>query len=166
MKKVFILNGSGGVGKDTFVRFCCKYALVMHESSVYEVKKIAKFAGWNGGKTEKDRKFLSDLKDLLIAYNDRPFDYMRRCIKVFEDSFCEILFIDVREPAEIDRAKREFNAETILVVNNRVEPIASNHADSCVYNYEYDYTIYNNSTIEDLDRAAKEFIASIRKHSN
>ena len=63
-KQVFIINGSGGVGKDTFVELVSKVfnLSVMNFSSVDKVKEIARIIGWTGGKTEKDRKFLSDLK--------------------------------------------------------------------------------------------------------
>ena len=63
MKEIVVINGSVGVGKDTFVQFCAEYAPIMNISSVDKVKEAAKvLAGWNGEKDEKSRKFLSDLK--------------------------------------------------------------------------------------------------------
>ena len=61
-KQVFIINGSGGVGKDTFVELVSENFLlpVMNFSSVDKVKEVARIIGWTGGKSEKDRKFLSD----------------------------------------------------------------------------------------------------------
>ena len=80
-KQVFIINGSGGVGKDTFVdlvdhNLSHKYRyLTMNFSSVDKVKKVAEIIGWDVySKTEKDRKFLSDLKLLCTEYNDMPFN--------------------------------------------------------------------------------------------
>ena len=35
---------------------------VINYSSVDEIKRIAKDIGWTGSKTERDRKFLCDLK--------------------------------------------------------------------------------------------------------
>ena len=65
MKEIVVINGSGGVGKDTFVQFCNEYTPIMNISSVDKVKEAAKvLAGWNGEKDEKSRKFLSDLKEL------------------------------------------------------------------------------------------------------
>ena len=75
-KKIFIINGSGGVGKDTFVELVSEFASIMNFSSVDKVKDIAKEIGWNGTKTEKDRKFLSDLKILTAEYCDMPFQSM------------------------------------------------------------------------------------------
>ena len=33
-KKIIIINGTGGSGKDTFVEFCSKYANVFNFSSI------------------------------------------------------------------------------------------------------------------------------------
>ena len=61
-KQVIIINGTGGSGKDTFVRFCSEFAKVTNISSVDKVKEAAKIlVGWNGEKHEKARKLLDDL---------------------------------------------------------------------------------------------------------
>lgn len=73
-KQIVIINGTGGSGKDTFVQFCSKYNKVMNFSSIDKVKEIARLIGWDGKKTEKDRKFLSDLKKLTTEYNDMAFN--------------------------------------------------------------------------------------------
>lgn len=161
MKKIFILNGSGGVGKDTFVDLVSHYIPTIHFSSVTKVKEIAKAIGWDGGKTEKDRKFLSDLKLLCTEYNNMPFNSMNEKVSEFINSNAELLFLDIREPNEIEIAKQAFNAETILVKRNSVKHITSNMADGNVYNYQYDHIIENNGDIDDLDMAAKMFVNSI-----
>lgn len=53
-KQVFIINGSGGVGKDTFVKMVSEATdnSVLNFSSVDKVKDIARIIGWTGGKTE------------------------------------------------------------------------------------------------------------------
>ena len=73
MKKIVVINGSGGSGKTTFVSMVKKYASVCEISSVERIKQAATLLGWNGDKTEKDRKFLSDLKFLSSAYNNLSF---------------------------------------------------------------------------------------------
>ena len=60
-KKIIIINGTGGSGKDTFVEFCSKYANVFNFSSIDKVKEIAKIIGWTGSKSEKDRNAREDL---------------------------------------------------------------------------------------------------------
>lgn len=158
MKRIFILNGSGGVGKDTFVDLVSNYIPTIHFSSVTKVKEIAKAIGWDGGKTEKDRKFLSDLKILCTEYNNLPFNSMKEMVAEFLDGDANALFIDIREPNEIEIAKQAFNAETVLVKRDSVTHITSNMADANVYNYQYDHIIENNGSIKDLDNTAKKFV--------
>ena len=69
------------------------------------------------------------------------------------------MFIDCREPSEIQKLKERLNATTVLIRRESVENIeVSNHADSEVFNYNYDLTIWNNSDIIGLEKKAKEFI--------
>lgn len=167
-KQVFIINGSGGVGKDSFVEEVRNQAdistKVDNYSSVSKVKEVAKIIGWNGAKTEKDRKFLSDLKLLTTEYNDMPLNDMKRFANsVMNDDvdISKILFLHIREPEEIAKAVNEFkeyNAKTILVKRDSVKHITSNMADENVYNYNYNIVINNNGTIEDLKEKAKCFL--------
>lgn len=88
-KQIFVINGSGGVGKDTFVELVSvelndklkRFHTVVNFSSVDKVKEIAREIGWDGRKTEKDRKFLSDLKSLTI-YN--VIDYCSQTQAVYD----------------------------------------------------------------------------------
>lgn len=149
-KQVFIINGSGGCGKDTFVSLVSDITYTTNFSSVDKVKEIARIIGWNGGKTEKDRKFLSDLKLLCTDYNDMPLKSMEHKFKEFLDSDSIFLFLHIREPNEIEKAKKLFNAKTILIKRDLVEHITSNMADANVFNYDYDIVINN-------DKGLKEF---------
>lgn len=148
------------VGKDTFVEFVSAITPTLNISSVDKVKEIAIEIGWDGkSKTEKDRKFLSDLKLLTGEYCDMPFQSMKEQVNKFnKDKKDNVLFLHIREPEEIKRAVKEFNAKTVLITRNSVEQIMSNMADANVYNYKYDHVIYNNGTIEDLKETAKRFV--------
>ena len=158
-KQVIIINGTGGSGKDTFVRFCSEFAKVTNISSVDKVKEAAKIlVGWNGEKNEKARKILVDLKQLSIKYNDYPTKYIQEQYKIFEKSDSQYLFIHIREIEEIEKIKKLLNAKTLLVLNPRVALITSNSSDANVYKYEYDYKIENSGSLEDLKQKAKEFI--------
>lgn len=158
-KQVIIINGTGGSGKDTFVRFCSEFAKVTNISSVDKVKEAAKIlVGWNGEKNEKARKLLVDLKQLSIKYNDYPTKYIQEQYKIFEKSDSQFLFIHIREIEEIEKIKKLLNAKTLLVLNPRVALITSNSSDANVYKYEYDYKIENSGSLEDLKQKAKEFI--------
>ena len=163
MKEVFIINGSGGVGKDTFVEFCQKYCKVKNISSVDKVKEAARIlTGWDGTKDDKSRKLLVDLKQLGIEYNDAPFKYIVESYNDFEKTDEELMFIHIREISEIEKVKNAVNAKTILVTNKNVELIVSNESDKNVMNYEYDYNIKNDGTLEELNQMAKEFVNSFK----
>ena len=185
-KQIFIINGSGGVGKDEFVNMVSNsksnynshllgegedkklvYIPVLkvgNYSSVTKVKEIAKIIGWSGEKTEKDRKFLSDLKLLTTEYNDMPLNDMKKYANSFmvaDNDMSKVLFLHIREPEEIAKAVNEFeeyNVKTILVKRNSVKHIISNMADENVYNYDYDIVINNNGTLEDLKEIADCFV--------
>ena len=158
-KQIFIINGSGGVGKDTFCEKCGHYTDVKVVSSIDLVKHFATEMGWSGQKTPRDRRFLSDLKDLLTAYNDLPFKDIKQKVNEFkQDTDNMFLFIHIREPEEIERAKKEFGAHTVLVVNDNVLGIYSNHADGRVLEYDYDVVIDNSGTLEELEWEAKRFV--------
>ena len=158
-KQIFIINGSGGVGKDTFCEKCGHYTDVKVVSSIDLVKHFATEMGWSGQKTPRDRRFLSDLKDLLTAYNDLPFKDIKQKVNEFkQDTDNMFLFIHIREPEEIERAKKEFGAHTVLVVNDNVLGIYSNHADGRILEYDYDVVIDNSGTLEELEQEAKRFV--------
>jgi len=159
-KEIVIINGVGGCGKDTFVEFCAKYGKVMNFSSVDKVKEVARVIGWDGQKTEKDRKFLSDLKKLTTEYNDMAFNSMKEVVSKFETTDDKLLFLHIREPEEIKRAVDAFGAKALLVRREGLAKIESNYSDASVENYNYDYII-ENTTLEKLEEDAKKFIEKI-----
>lgn len=162
MKKIYILNGVGTSGKGVFADYINKYIPTYKYSIVDLPKEAAKVLGWDGGKTEKDRRFLSDIMDLSTDYNDAPFKDVLSLVTDFKNNKdyaeYEVLIIDMRDPKDIARAVEIFGAETILVRNPNVAKIESNHADRDVEKYEYDYIIENNGTLEQLESVAKAFV--------
>lgn len=169
MVKVIVVNGRPESGKTTFEKLCKKNFPNVHiTSTVTFVKDIATICGWNGDKTLKNRKFLSDLKDLLTEWNDVPY----KKIKEYVDNLNELegnhyLFVDCREPKEIDKIKNRLNATTVLVRRYESEKKqVSNHADDDVFNYDYDYTLLNNYSISHLEDAAIKFMQHISGEYN
>lgn len=174
--KIICINGQGGVGKDSFVNFCgSERQGVFNYSMVDGVKEIARRVHWNGSKELKDRKFLSDLKDLVDEYNDFSFKDVEQKInstinyfKWHKDSFMNsnkelIFFVHAREPKDIQRWKDEHGARAVIVRRNEIEGNYGNHADDQVFDFDYDYTIYNQSTLDELFGLAKNFINNIRE---
>lgn len=166
--KIYMLNGKAGSGKTTFFKLieekCRNY--VYNYSTVDLVKKVAYGCGWNGEKTPENRKFLSDLKDLLTEWDDVPY---KDCLKEIKriTSLADIydvehddwaIFIDCREPKEIQKFVDRLGAKTIFIDRKIEDYNASNHADANVENFEYDIVINNNGTLEDLAAVAMNFI--------
>ena len=117
MKLTVVINGAGGVGKDTLCNIAAGQYRVRNVSSITPIKEIAAMCGWNGEKTDRARKFLSDLKLLTIAYNDYPSRWLDRQYRAFLDGDEEIMFVHIREPQEIAKFVRLTGgaAKTLLV---------------------------------------------------
>ena len=179
MIKVVVVNGRPGVGKTEFERMCAKRCGLFGEevgftpdrnlyvditSTVDFVKEVARFCGWDGVKTLENRKFLSDLKDLLTEWNDVPYKVIVEHIKSLPDTQDWLVFIDCREPEEIQKLKERLNATTIIIRREEVEGNeVSNHADAQVFNYTYDVAILNDSDVIHLEDKARKFIEYMKK---
>lgn len=164
----FIINGSGGHGKDSFVEFVKEIMggseYVWNYSSVAKVKRLAQMMGWDGGKSDKDRKFLADLKKLTTEYSDMSFkDISAIYFNFIADEQSKILFLHIREPNEICRAVKAFSAKTILIKRSETPLIESNDADRYVLDYQYDYVIENEGGLSDLREKAKLFVDEVLK---
>lgn len=160
---IIVLNGTGGSGKDTFVDFCKKYSVykIIHISTITPIKEAAKLLGWNGEKDEKSRKFLSDIKDLSTIAFDCSMKYIEKCIEEAYNNVIDYVFIDCREPKEIQKIVDTFSAKTVLInALKRVPLITSNHADEEVLNYAYDYIVDNNYSLKEFEQSAQVFIES------
>lgn len=170
--KIIVINGRPRAGKDTFVELCKKHCnWCLNVSTVDFVKQVAEYCGWDGTKTAANRKFLSDLKDLLTEWNDVPYKKVVRALKLFEVEVMDydfdpeedaIAFIHCREPKEIKRLCDELGAQSLLITRDEVEEDkTSNHADEEVFNYKYDYIIANDDTLQDLEDAAVKFLTDL-----
>lgn len=159
-KMVFIVNGKPRAGKDTFAEILNRYMVVYKYSAVTKIKEIAKQCGWTGAKEERDRKFLHELKMLTSAYSDLPYQDVLDKIEKYRSGeiLADVLVVDVREPEEIDRLRKATDAITIYIENENVPAITSNEADANVANYEYDFTIFNNGTIEEFEDNIMNFM--------
>lgn len=159
--KVFIINGQGGSGKTTFEDFIAEELSdkgeVVVTSMVAYVKQIAEILGWKGTKELKDRKMLSQLKDLLTEWDDSPFRTTCMMVNQAKNNGAVCCFIDAREPNDIDKLKEKFNCKTILMTRGEQKSYG-NHADDQVFDYQYDIVIDNSGDLDDLRAAAQEFI--------
>ena len=162
-KQWFILNGVARSGKDSVKYFMNYYYPLKSISTVDIIKRICKELGWNGEKDDAGRLALSEFKDLSTKHFDHPFEYVKKSLSEFKNQNNEykIFTVDVREPKDIKRLVDELGFKTILVRNNNIKHIPNNHADMEVENYQYDYIIDNNGTLDDLKLAVKSFLDNL-----
>ena len=168
MKKyVVIINGKGGVGKDTLCQVIGEKYAVENISSITPIKEIAKIGGWKGTKEDKDRKFLADLKKLFIEYNDLPFLYLKQQMEKFLKDNKKILFVHIREIEEIKKfleyaKEKEVFCRTLSIVKKEEETkIYGNEADDNVKEYVYDVVYENNMP---LKKVKEDFMLFFEKN--
>lgn len=172
---VYIVNGVPQSGKTTFEEYCkhCINPKTLSRcdiiSSVDLVKQIAWRCGWDGVKTPENRKFLSDLKQLLVDWGDVPYrevfhTIMSKAMKQRGNAPYTV-FVDVREPEEIEKFKTRFLryfdvVKTVFV--NRTNPNQKiiNSSDANVHDYNYDIYINNDGTLDELYEIADAFMES------
>lgn len=66
-----------------------------------------------------------------------------------------IVFLHIREPLDIERAVREFEASTLLVTNPDMPVVES---DDVVYDYDYNFVIETDGTEDALSWDAQDFV--------
>lgn len=158
-----VINGRGGVGKDTLCDIAGEVYKTVNVSSVTPIKRIALENGWNGEKTPEARRFLAELKRIFTEYNDLPNRYvLSEYDKFLKDTENELFFVHIREGEQIDRfirASRCFDGGhcvTLLITSERCPKSYGNDSDDMVEQYDYDYTFANDSP---LKQAKTDFLA-------
>lgn len=155
-KIALVINGRGGVGKDTLCDLAAKHYKVYNISSVDPIKDIARMCGWDGRKDDRSRRFLSDLKALTVAYNDYPTVWAKERYLGFLESEYDVMFLHIREPEEIEKFVSATGgaAKTLLILGGDRMKKASygNVSDDNVEKYSYDYYFTNDKSLEDAER--------------
>jgi len=164
-KTAIVINGKGGVGKDTLCDLAAGHFKIKNVSSITPIKEIAAECGWGGEKTDKARKFLSDLKRLTIDYNDFPTVWAKEQYEEFLKSDEEFMFLHIREPEEIEKFVKASGGEAKTLLIRGGERMSKtnygNVSDDCVEDYSYDYYFTNDKTLEEAERDFVEFLKSI-----
>lgn len=157
--KTYVINGYPGAGKDTFVEMIQNLVPSVQIHSSDPAKRALTLLGWDGEKTEEDRAELAHLVKLSNERYDGVYKYIKNvhdCAKAMGEE--KAFFIHEREPKNIERWKREFGAQAILIKRDSAKSI-NNVADSVVMDYTgYDILIMNNGDLKALEDKAKTFV--------
>ena len=165
-KRIIIMNGKGGVGKDALCEGAARKYRTWNISSIDPIKSIARQHGWNGEKDPKSRRFLAELKQTFVNYNDLPNVFLKEKTEAFMASeTAELLFVHIREPEQIKYYRKNIYpavAKAVLIKRKAIDDIDNygNKADDNVNNYEYDL-VFNNDL--PLEESIKDFISKIEK---
>lgn len=148
-------------------------------------KQAAALLGWDTQtKDDKIRLALSNIKDLSDEVFNTTSNYLDQRInstylsakKAVNSEF--VIFIVAREPKDIQRIVDTYSVQegcsrcgeccacdvhTVLIDSTRpdFEFTPSNHADSGVYDYNYDWVIYNDGTVDDFKKSITAWLGAI-----
>lgn len=177
-KLVVIINGRGGIGKDTLINAVKKDYNVTNFSSIDKIKEIAAVGGWDfTDKSDKGRKLLADLKQAFLAYNDLPFTETIEHINAFLEKeptnpWYSVMFVHIREPEEISRViyqlvtsgvlvRNQAKVTTLLIESSRAKDSYGNAADDGVYGYHYMFKYVNDMPEEKATENFRQYFNSV-----
>lgn len=175
--KIFVVSGKANSGKDTTCEFINNYIKLKELKSVNlqfssYIKMYAKvISGWDGSEDTKPRTLLQQLgTDIIRNKIDNEF-FIKRIIgdiKVYSYYFDVITISDARLPEEIDMIYENFDnvirvrVERPNFENNLNDTERKHRTETALDNYSnYDYTIINDKTIEDLNEKIKKLVDEV-----
>lgn len=166
MKKlVMVINGKGGVGKDSLCQALEEIYNVQNISAITPIKEIATLHGWQGEKTPQARRFLAELKRVFVDYNDLPTAYLVEQYQAFAQGDAQILCVHIREPEEIDKFLTHVSLPCITMLIRRksvdMRGAYGNAADDGVHNYPYSHVFDNDLPLEESQEAFRQLMKSI-----
>lgn len=163
--KVFTMTGLATCGKTTFEKFVDDNSPAFNvnieiTSAVKFTKQFAtKYCGWMGGKSDIERRFLSDLKDTFERYCDFNRINLAKEIKDAALAGVSAIFIDSREYGDMKWLKENFNAQRVFLRKDSLSGQKhGNHSDDDLESFDYDIYVDNNGSLEDLEKTAIDFI--------
>lgn len=171
MKTVVIVNGKPRSGKDTVVNMMGQILTAGQVpwtmfSSIDPIKTMLTNHGFDiSQKTDKDRDLLAEVGAAVEKHSGyRSIQCVYRSVDFFEARGTDsaVMFLHVREAEIIERVKfmlagwptGPYRTVKIHVVSPYGKDVPSNAADANTADVEYDYTIENDSTLDDLAKRA------------
>lgn len=169
MKHVIIVNGPPRSGKDTFINICRQILPIKtcEFSSIDPVRDVVQQIIDVSKKTEADRKLLATMGDALEEHSRfRTNACLARSYKFFNLNPAGVFFCHVREPAIIERLKLTWvthgiSMHSVLLDSSRAERVTGNPADAGVFQMQYDHSLRNDGSIDDLWDTARAFLVDL-----
>ena len=165
MIHIFVLNGSPRSGKDTFCTLMEKYGVVKHFSYVdFTRTMLDKMHIDYSKKTDKDRQLLETINNALETYDDIPMkDICENVLYAISKADFRNLFIfvDIRKPENIKRFLEKYPDAKTLYIDDGKELSNATESDHSVKDYDYDYYIMNDSSLDDLQKKVDSFVHEI-----
>ena len=179
MKKIILVSAKARNGKDAVAELAKQElelkgekVLICHYADL--LKYICKtFFDWNGIKDDNGRTILQHVgTDVIRVKNHAPdywVDFIANLLWMFYDEWDYILIPDTRFPNELERMIDNFGKERITSIRVNRPHFDSgmtqeqlNHPSECALDdYEFDYYIENNGTLEDLQLKVKDLLDNI-----
>lgn len=178
--KIFIICGKARHGKDTTASYIKdiyeKQDLkVLNLSYATAIKEYAKkVSGWDGSEETKPRTLLQELgTDVVRTKIDNMFfvDRLMNDIKVYSYYFDVLTISDARFKTEVDTPRNMFPNVVVIKIerpnfdNGLSEEQKKHKSEIDLDDYEnYDYTIINDGTLEDLKIKVENLIGGLNEH--
>lgn len=190
---VILIGGVGGSGKSSFIDYCSQNHVGVYEESTIDCcKRVVRLmstieyehedppiAGDSymereiKSKSDSYRTLLSKVKDAWCEFDDGPNKIVcKRVESIYRsDSDAFLVFINVREPAQIAHLKNllveKLNCIPVtLRVFRRNEASWSNVSDKTTNNYPYDIVVDNSESIKELEDKAAKFCRAVEYTNN
>ncbi len=175
--KIVCISGKAQNGKDTTAKLL-EEALIAQGNKVLIahfgdlVKYVCKtFFGWNGEKDEAGRTLLQYVgTDKIRAVSpDYWANFIVSILNIFRDEWDYVLLPDCRFPNEYEIFEH-YDMDAILLrvirpnFTSPLTPEQQKHlSETALDNYQYDATIINGGTLEDLKEAVDKFVSTTLK---
>lgn len=190
---VILIGGVGGSGKSSFIDYCSQNHVGVYEESTIDCcKRVVRLMATIEyahedppitsdsymereikSKSDAYRTLLSNIKDAWCKFDDGPNKIAcKRVESIYRaDSDAFLVFINVREPAQIAHLKNLLEEKlncipVTLKVFRRDEASWGNVSDKTTHNYPYDIVVDNSESIKELEDKAAKFCRAVEYTNN
>lgn len=172
--KIYIICGKARHGKDTVAEIIKKcyleknYDILNLQYGSYIKEYAKKISNWDGKEETKPRELLQQLGTNVIRNQIDELFFVKRLIddiKVYSYFFDALTISDARFKVEVDMPRVNFKNVMVLHVirpnfdNGLTEEQKKHPSEVDLDDYEnYDYTIMNDGSLEDLEEKVRKII--------